>query len=442
MFKRLIVLAVCALFLVSLIQTGLCQTPSVDEWLIEDNGGYYSQNDNVLHLWSNGGIDCPSITFWKEIKPLDNFSVSVEVNAETNESCAIFVRNRPESDTLEGFNFEFGHYGANVFLLARNFSNWMTSQVATGEIHVWYTMKLDVSRSPFRITISVFDLNGTCLGSVSTSEITYFNFEDIKYIGLGVWGYSPSDYSFRNITISLDSEASNISMSTQASSTTAGAIVDIYGVLTDLEGLPVQNRTIVLSYRFSGLDSWIPISSTVTNQNGEYFMQWINNAAGTFTLKAECRDNSIYSGISNTTTLSFLPVENQQTFVFESNSTVTSLNFNNETSTLNFNVTGPTGTTGYVKAVIPKTLLKEGETLQAYIDGKQLEYEIISTVKSWIYFFNYTHSTHQISIKVPSENTIQQPPINQLVLLGIIVVFGTILVLEIFLLRNKNEINR
>jgi hypothetical protein len=83
----------------------------------------------------------------------------------------------------------------------------------------------------------VYAENGICIGFIATSEIVDFDFEDIKYIGIGVWGYSPADYSFRNIQNSLDRSASNITITTQSSSTTAGATVDVFGALTDGHGL-------------------------------------------------------------------------------------------------------------------------------------------------------------------------------------------------------------
>ena len=64
-------------------------------------------------------------------------------------------------------------------------------------------MQLRVSSSPFRITTSVFDENGTSIGTVSTSDIDNLTFEDIKYIGLSVWGYSPADYYFETLKIRL-----------------------------------------------------------------------------------------------------------------------------------------------------------------------------------------------------------------------------------------------
>ncbi|MCW3996640.1 MAG: hypothetical protein NWE98_10910 [Candidatus Bathyarchaeota archaeon] len=102
----------------------------------------------------------------------------------------------------------------------------------------------------------------------------------------------------------------------------------------------MQNKTIVLSYTFPGLTSWIPISSGLTDQQGEYCIQWINSASGTFTLKTEWSGDSTYQSISNTTTLSFEPCQNQRVFLIESNSTVYGLSFNDKTAILSFNVTG------------------------------------------------------------------------------------------------------
>lgn len=438
-----------------LIQTNPCeaQSSTFQGWQIEDKGGYYAQSNDVLRLWSNGGSDCPSIALYKQINPKIDFTFSVQVNAETAESCGVFVRSSlPIGGNMAGFNFEFGHYGEGLFLLARNTSDsmdgqfangesssWTASQVAYGDPHVWYTMQLSVASSPFRITTSVFDENGTSIGSLSTSDITNFTFDDIKYIGLCVWGYSPSDYSFRNINDPFDNPAS-ISISTESSSTTAGSAVNVFGTLSDSNGTCLQNKTVVLSYTFSGADSWIPISSGLTNEQGKYSIQWINSASGTFTLKTEWSGDSTYMGVSNTTELSFLPYQNQQVFFLESNSTVYALAFNNETSTLSFNVTGPSGTTGYLKATIAKSLLSNSENLQAYLDGNQLNYTVDSVDNSWVFTFNYSHSTHQISLHLETNAASTEPWGNEMILIAIIALFGTILAIETkHLLSNKDK---
>jgi hypothetical protein len=193
---------------------------------------------------------------------------------------------------------------------------------------------------------------------------------------------------------------------------------------------PCKNKTVVLSYTFQGADSWIPISSGFTDEQGKYNIQWINSASGTFTLKAEWKGDSAFNGVSNTTSLSFLPIQNQQVFFFESNSTVYALAFNNETSTLSFNVTGPTGTTGYVKASIPKSLLTNGENLQAYLDGNQLNYSVATLGDSWVFTFNYSHSTHQISLHLELNGSPIEPVGNEVILIAFVALFGTVLAIE------------
>jgi hypothetical protein len=162
----------------------------------------------------------------------------------------------------------------------------------------------------------------------------------------------------------------------------------------------LQSELIVLSYTFAGIDSWIPISSSLTNEAGEYSFQWINSASGTFTLKTEWKGNATFTGISNTTTLSFVPYQNQsqQVLFVESNSTVSALAFNSTSSELSFTVIGPSETTGYVKATIAKSITTNGEDIEVYLDGNQLNYSVISTDDSWLITFSYSHSTHQISM--------------------------------------------
>jgi hypothetical protein len=452
--KLLLGLLMIGLLFLMLNDPSLCiaQSSTFQGWQVENNNGFYSESNGALRLWTNGGSDCPSIALYKQIKHITDFTFSVQVNAETAESCGIFFRSSlPMAGNTLGFNFEFGHYGEGLFLFARNttdsmanqygygdLNSWTATQVACGDPNVWYTMQVTVSASPFRISTSVFDENGTSIGSFSTSDITNFTFGDINYIGLCVWGYSPSDYSFRNIQDPFVNPVS-ISISTEYSSTTPGSAVNVFGTLMDSNSVPLQNKTVILSYTFSGAGSWIPISSGRTDEQGNYNIQWINSASGTFTLKAEWSVDSAYMGASNTTTLSFLPYQNQQVFFIESNSTIYDLAFNNETSTLSFNVTGPSETTGYVKGTISKTLLSNGENLRVHMDGKALNYSVTSTVDSWVVALNYSHSTHQISIHM--ENNISSKPTlgNEVVLIVIIALFGSILAIETKYWLNRKE---
>ncbi len=272
-------------------------------------------------------------------------------------------------------------------------------------------------------------------GLMRYSEPYAFNASECYvYVYTSKWGhYSGTDCfdDFAVYPVNVYGTNASISISAESMSTIAGSAVNVFGTLTDSDNKPLQNKTVVLSYTFSGAASWIPISSGLTDEQGNYIIQWINCASGTFSLKTEWSGESPFIGVSNTTTLSFLPYQNKQVFLFESNSTVYDLAFNNQTSTLSFNVTGPSGTTGYVVATISKALLDNGENLQVYMDGNQLNYSVASTLNSWVITFNYLHSTHQISIHLESNVSTTQPTGNIVILIVIIALFCTILAVVI-----------
>jgi len=406
-----LILASVVLFLAGFFCTsgfavlGDTQASPFPGWQIEDRGGYYSESNGVIRLRSSGGDICPGITLYKQIAPVADFNFSLQVNVATLESFAIYVRSDlPISGNKESVNFEFGHYGVGTFLLARQTStdDWIGSNFADGVADVWYTMQLSVYADPFRIVAEVLDENGTLLGSISASDMSNISFGDIQYLGFGVWGYSATDYSVKNIINPFDNPSydnpSYISISTELLSTLAGSAVNVIGTLSDSNGTSLQSELIVLSYTFAGIDSWIPISSGLTNEAGKYNIQWINSASGIFTLKTEWNGNATFMEISNTTTLSFVPYQSQQVFFVESNSTVSMLAFNSTSSELSFTAIGPSGTSGYVKATIAKSIMTNGEDTKVYLDGKQLNYSVISTVDSWLVTFSYSHSTHRITM--------------------------------------------
>ena len=93
-----------------------------------------------------------------------------------------------------------------------------------------------------------------------------------------------------------------------------------------------------------------------------------------------------------------IPVPGQSFFFVESNSTVTDLFFNSTSSELSFTVTGPSGTAGYVKVTIAKSLVSSVQNVKAYLDGTQLDVTITSDADSWLLSFTYMHSIHHVKI--------------------------------------------
>src|SRR5665647_3043003 len=92
--KFILGLLVIGFLILSLNQPihGETQSSTFRDWQVENGGGYYSESNGTLRMWSNGGSDCPSIALYKQIEPTHDFTFSTQVNAQTAESCAIFVR--------------------------------------------------------------------------------------------------------------------------------------------------------------------------------------------------------------------------------------------------------------------------------------------------------------------------------------------------------------
>jgi hypothetical protein len=82
---------------------------------------------------------------------------------------------------------------------------------------------------------------------------------------------------------------------------------------------------------------------------------------------------------------------------------------------LNFKVTGPSGTTGYTKVIIAKSIVPSFTGTTVSLDGKNLTFTVSSTSDYWIMEFTYSHSTHQVIIdlaKDSNQNTDTTPSQN------------------------------
>lgn len=198
--------------------------------------------------------------------------------------------------------------------------------------------------------------------------------------------------------------STQVSISIDTSSSAVGASVNIHGELTDINANALPGKPVTLSYSLPGSGNRVPIGSDVTNAEGEYTIQWVNTASGMFTLTVEWSGDSAYQPSSNTTSLNFLPYENQNIFLVESNSTVTAFAYNSTNAELSFIVTGASDTAGYAKVTLSKSLTANPENIKVYLDGKELNYSATSNVESWQLTFSYHHSTHLIAISLESES--------------------------------------
>jgi hypothetical protein len=203
------------------------------------------------------------------------------------------------------------------------------------------------------------------------------------------------------------STAPDVSLFTSASSIPIGFQVELNGVLSYSQGLPVGGGVVVLSYIAQGMETWIPITSVVTDSNGFYSAIWFPSATGNFTVKAEYIGNGTYSRTQNVRSLSVHKYTDGGLFFVESNSTVSSIIFNSEANEISFSVSGESGTFGYTKFLISKALVANVSDLKVYVDGTSLEYDVTSKSDSWILHFEYTHSSHEIVVAVPELSNLQ-----------------------------------
>jgi len=202
--------------------------------------------------------------------------------------------------------------------------------------------------------------------------------------------------------------------------------------LSDKNGNALADRTVILSYAVGSSSSWTQIGSGKTNSAGEYSIQWLIEASGTFSLKAEWSGDQQYAGSSKATTLSFLPYQDQKVFFVESNSTVTALSFNSTSLTLSFSVTGASNTKGYVKITVDKTMAPNMNGITIYMDGNKLESTVTSTNDYWIISFDYSHSTHQVLVNLNDKASVPEFP----ALLAIALIFGLVTAAVLVIKRN------
>jgi hypothetical protein len=214
---------------------------------------------------------------------------------------------------------------------------------------------------------------------------------------MNVWPPFDSKY------LSYDQPNFEVGTTTITKNITLNVGYKISGYLTDASGAPIRGAHVSLNQYHCG---WY------SNSTGYYF---VTAPAGTYTLTIQPKTGPTFSTYTETnfvvnadesknfilnsnSTTSNQPSENQKILEIQSNSTVSELAFNNNDLSLNFKVTGPSGTTGYTKVVIAKSLSPNVAETSATLDGKNHTFTVSSTSNYWIMEFTYSHSTHQIVI--------------------------------------------
>jgi hypothetical protein len=234
-----------------------------------------------------------------------------------------------------------------------------------------------------------------------------------------------------------------LAVSCKSSTAYSGFNVQIDGTLTvDENG--VADAPVMLLYSINGGKTWQDLTYVYTNYNGYYSATWLPSVTGNYMIKATYEGAVDKLGASSEITNFALTgiTEKNTLFSVSSNSTVSSLQFNSTTSELSFTVSGPSGTSGYVKCAIARTIVSNVENIKLFLDGNQLSYDVTSTEDSWILSFTYSHSLHRVSINFPTTADVIILSGQQNYLIWIVAVVSTVLLCVGLLLTFKKRRNR
>jgi nitrous oxidase accessory protein NosD len=94
--------------------------------------------------------------------------------------------------------------------------------------------------------------------------------------------------------------------------------------------------------------------------------------------------------------------QSNQTFAFDSNSTIAEPDFNSTDQMLSFTASGPDGTNGYTKISFDESLVVDPNNVTVLQDGEQINFNLTSKDNSMILSINYTHSIHDTIVQFNS----------------------------------------
>ncbi len=125
------------------------------------------------------------------------------------------------------------------------------------------------------------------------------------------YNFAVSCDTVKNITVGNPSASSNPTLSAFISLTVdskpdVGAMMFATGKLTEQNGNPIANKTVIMSFSVEESNVWTQIGSSKTDAAGSYSMEWFVPTSGTFTLKVEWSGNSEYA---STSTIKVLAIE-------------------------------------------------------------------------------------------------------------------------------------
>jgi hypothetical protein len=434
-----------------------------ETWLVQENtnmsgypayGGVVRVADSQISLSSDGsGFPCVT-TAVNPFPTSGNFSVefALTYTCISDWGNGLWISDGPriKKDEEKPTNVIFGVWADNddfdkVSIRAELFG----VLIYFSEIYGWepsaptHVFRLDYSEGSYTVFVDSVEI--ASVSSQVRPDTIGFGHPPTYYIPfspghvasvVGGWGSFKIEYIkvTRNEQNLADGTA-QISLSVNSEVLQIGHIVNMEGALTDQKGNPLYDETVILSYCISGTSDWDPIASATTDSNGFYSASWIPSATGKFALKAEWSGNGTYSSTYAVKNVSVSRYEIGNMFFVESNSSLTSLVFNSTSKEIDFTVSGPSGTKGYVQFLVSKTLMPDLADYKVYIDGQQVSCTAESAGDFQSLYFTYSHSTHYVTIEL---STISVPEFPSIIFVILIIVATGLALLVYFFKKHKH----
>lgn len=197
---------------------------------------------------------------------------------------------------------------------------------------------------------------------------------------------------------------STLTVSVSCSSAYVGYRVELDGELAYANGTSISGADIVLAYWVTGGTLWNNITSVTTTIDGDYHDEWNPNTTGNYLIRASWEGNQTLSmsGAEADVSLAVTPLESKYVLSVVSSSNLTELVFNSTSRVLSFNLTDSSGAVGYANVTIAKDLIGQIGGLKVSLNGTTVYYTYTSTDVSWLLYFTYQHSTHDVVVEFGS----------------------------------------
>jgi len=388
-------------------------TLDTSKWVAEQNvnngtGGSITIANSSVYLTSDGTSFPIVYTASSPFPTSGDFAVEFDIKYTrlVDWGTGLWISNGqfvPNSDALNSNILQVwgGHDGTGSRAFVLLFNKQVYNEIVQKNPFESKGSSLMIFRLQYSQGTYILYLNGTVLASETSSLRA-----DTIGFGHPRSFYIPESYngpwtSFRVGSIRLLPPTSLTIYNSPTLVSDGNCKVDINGTLNDSSNVPLPDRAVVLSYMVPNTSSWNLVTSTTTDSNGNYATTWFAPATGTFVMKAEWVGDARYGGTFICTNISITSEVDQSLFLAESNSTLSSLSFNSTAKEIAFTVSGPSGTTGYVRFLVSKTLFDSAD-FKVYLDGKNLECNVTSQGDFQSLYFQYNHSTHNVVIRLPT----------------------------------------